>query len=89
MLRENNLIALMSMTHGIFQSECSGKEIRVITPEVPSFMMTLWCYLQMPSINHKRLRASARPGIQHHRAFPSKHPQAVVQGSRAWLGGFP
>lgn len=30
--RENSFMVLLPMTHGVFQNECSGKEIRVAMP---------------------------------------------------------
>lgn len=41
-------MVLMSMTHKIFQNECSGEEISFITTRV-----TLRLHLQMPFVNHK------------------------------------
>lgn len=36
-------------------------------------MMAPWPHLQMPSMNRKGHTASAHPGTQHRRVFPSRH----------------
>lgn len=76
----------MSMTHGLLQNECSGKEIRVVTPGVPSFMMTPWLYLQMPSINHKRHMAVCPPWHTASQFISFRHLWAAMLGVQGMAG---
>lgn len=77
----------MSVTLSIFQNECSGKEIRVVIPGVPSFMMTWWPHLQMPLVSPKAhtwpLPALAHSITEH---FPQDIGGLRRQGCRMWLG---